>query len=80
MRYPVQATNHKRTYKNAVHTTLENRNCERKGGRTKVFYLIHQLLSYNNLCFLQYAVVKVTRIQSLISFFVIIFKKGKINL
>ena len=51
MRYPVQATNHKRTYKNAVHTTLENRNCERKGERTKVFFFIHQLLSYNNLCF-----------------------------
>ena len=43
MRYPVQATNHKRTYKNAVHTTLENRNCERKGERTKVSYLIRLL-------------------------------------
>ena len=30
MRYPVHATNHKRTYKNAVLTTLENRNCEKK--------------------------------------------------
>ena len=75
IRYPVQATNHKRTYKNAVLTTLENRNCEKKGERTKVSYLIHQLLSYNNLCFLQYAVVKVTRIQSLISFFVILLKQ-----
>ena len=42
MRYSVQATNHKRTYKNAVHT-LENRNCERKGERTKVSYLIRLL-------------------------------------
>ena len=68
MSYPVLATNHKRTYKNAVHTTLGNRNCERKGERTKVSFSIHQLLSYNNLCFWQYAVVKVTRIQTLISF------------
>ena len=45
MRYPVQATNHKRTYKNAVLTTLENRNCERKGERTKVSFFIYQLLS-----------------------------------
>ena len=75
MRFHVQATNHKRTYKNAVHTTLGNRNCERKGEGTKVSFFIHQLLSYNNLCFWQYAVVKVTRIQSLISFFVILSKK-----
>lgn len=80
MSYPVLATNHKRTYKNAVHTTLGNRNCERKGERTKVSFFIHQLLSYNNLCFWQYAVVKVTRIQSLISFLVVLFKKVKINL
>ena len=45
MRFHVQATNHKRTYKNAVHTTLGNRNCERKGERTKVSFFIYQLLS-----------------------------------